>query len=59
MNAKGVWEPWPSASDAPAGLLRPGAAVLGICHEGELGAVLRRWVGDGSRWFTRWPDDDP
>ena len=42
MNAKGVWEPWPSASDAPAGLLRPGAAVLGICHEGELGAVLRR-----------------
>ncbi|MGO1284459.1 MAG: hypothetical protein ACTHWF_11745 [Brachybacterium sp.] len=59
MNANVVWEPWPTAPDAPAGLLRPGAAVLGICHEGELGAVLRRWVGDGSRWFTRWPDDDP
>ena len=59
MNVTAVWEPWPIAADAPAGLLCPGAAALGMEHQEELLTTLRRWVGDGSRWLTRWPDDAP
>lgn len=59
MSAHAIWEHWPTAPSGRTGLLSPGAAVIGLRGEGELRTVLRRWIGDDSRWFTRWPDDAP
>lgn len=56
LQTRMAWEPWP-LGDGDAGLLRPGAAVVGVYNGDELTGVLRRWVGDGSRWLTRWPTD--
>lgn len=48
------WESWP-INDGDAGLLRPGAAVIGLYSDNNLTGVLRRWVGNGSQWLTNWP----
>lgn len=48
------WETWPALRDETR-LLHPGAALVGLHRDGELVGLLRRYVGDGSRWLTRWP----
>lgn len=48
------WETWPALRDETR-LLHPGAALIGLHRDGELVGVLRRYVGDGSRWLARWP----
>lgn len=57
FEVHGDWEPWP-AGPGDAGLLAPGSAVLGVYRDGELTVLMRRWVGERTRWWSRWPSED-
>lgn len=57
LKVLSIFEQWPSAT-VGTGLLRSGAATIAGYRDGELAILVRRWVGDGSRWLSRWPTEE-